>query len=239
MFIKPKISLKLSPNNTKDISNQNDYRLDVGNIFNIDRISSSDTIEGGASLAYGSDFTVFDDIKDREVFSLKLANNLRLEENKDLPKINQLGEKTSNFFGEITYSPNKYLTTKYNASSKNNITDLSYENFKAEISINNFVTTFDYLNENTSSNENSYLLNTTKYALNNRNNLIFSTRENKSSNLTEYYNLIYQYKIDCLAASIEYNKDYYNDRDVKPEENIFLKLTIIPFGETSSPNLKN
>ena len=70
------------------------------------------------------------------------------------------------------------------------------------------------------------------------NNIKFSTRENKSSNLTEYYNLIYEYKNDCLAASIEYNKDYYDDRDIKPEENIFLKLTIIPFGETSSPNLK-
>ena len=37
---------------------------------------------------------------------------------------------------------------------------------------------------------------------------------------------------------IEYNKDYYSDRDIKPEESIFLRLTIIPFGETNSPNLK-
>ena len=50
---------------------------------------------------------------------------------------------------------------------------------------------------------------------------------------------MYQYKNDCLAASIEYNKNYYEDRDIKPEENIFLKLTIIPFGEVAStPNLK-
>ena len=131
------------------------------------------------------------------------------------------------------------MTTKYNLSTKNNLTDINYESFKATISLNNFVTTFDYLNENNSSNENSYLLNTTRFALNKKNNLIFSTRENKSSNLTEYYNLIYQYKIDCLAASIEYNKDYYDDRDVKPEESIFFKLTIIPFGESSTPNLKN
>ncbi len=26
--------------------------------------------------------------------------------------------------------------------------------------------------------------------------------------------------------------------DLKPEENIFFKLTIIPFGQTSSPDLK-
>ena len=84
-----------------------------------------------------------------------------------------------------------------------------------------------------------HFTNTTKYSFDESNSIQFSTRENKSSNLTEYYNLIYSYKNDCLVASVEYNKDYYNDRDIKPEENIFLKLTIIPFGETSSPNLKN
>ena len=238
-ILKPKISLKISPENTKDLSSDNDHRIDVNNIFNLDRLSVSDTVEGGLSLAYGSDYTIFDNVKNREVFSLKLANNLRLNENKDLPQNNQLGEKTSNFFSEISYSPSRFLTTKYNLSTKNNLTDINYESFKATISLNNFVTTFDYLNENNSSNENSYLLNTTRFALNKKNNLIFSTRENKSSNLTEYYNLIYQYKIDCLAASIEYNKDYYDDRDIKPEESIFFKLTIIPFGESSTPNLKN
>ena len=238
-ILKPKISLKISPENTKDLSSDNDHRIDVNNIFNLDRLAVSDTVEGGLSLAYGSDYTIFDNVKNRDVFSLKLANNLRLNENKDLPQNNQLGEKTSNFFSEISYSPSSFLTTKYNLSTKNNLTDINYESFKATISLNNFVTTFDYLNENNSSNENSYLLNTTRFAFNKKNNLIFSTRENKSSNLTEYYNLIYQYKIDCLAASIEYNKDYYDDRDVKPEESIFFKLTIIPFGESSTPNLKN
>ena len=52
--------------------------------------------------------------------------------------------------------------------------------------------------------------------------------------ISRYYNLIYQYKNDCLAASIEYKKDYYSDRDIKPEENIFIKLTIIPFGDKST-----
>ena len=128
---------------------------------------------------------------------------------------------------------------KYNASIKNNLSDISYENFSTEISINNFVTTFDYLNENNSKSKNSYLVNKTKYSFDDSNSIMFSTRKNKTTDLTEYYNFIYQYKNDCLAASIEYNKDYYNDRDIKPEENIFFKLTIIPFGETSSPNLIN
>lgn len=45
---------------------------------------------------------------------------------------------------------------------------------------------------------------------------------------------MYQYKNDCLSASIEYNKDYYSDRDIKPEQSVFFKLTIIPFGETNN-----
>ena len=134
----------------------------------------------------------------------------------------------------MSFSPNEMITTKYNVSTKNNLTDVNYESFLAEISLNNFVTTFDYLNDNNALDNNSYLSSTVKFNLNKSNNIQFSTRENKSSNLTEYYNLIYQYKNDCLAASVEYNKNYYDDRDIKPEENIFLKLTIIPFGQTSS-----
>ena len=86
--------------------------------------------------------------------------------------------------------------------------------------------------------KNSFLSNTTSYKVNDSESFIFSTREDKTTDLTEFYKLIYQYKNDCLAASIEYSKDYYSDRDLKPEESIFLKLSIIPFGETSSSNLK-
>ena len=238
-ILKPKLALKLSPNHTKDLSKNDGKRLDVNNIYNIDRLSSNDTVEGGASLTYGNDFIIFDKNRSSELLSIKLANNLRLEENNDLPKNNQLGSKTSNFFSEIAFTPNEIFSTKYSSSLQNNLTEINYENFIAEISINKFVTTFDYLNENNSSNKNSFLTNTTKFNLDDSNSLKFSTRENKTSDLTEYYNLMYEYKNDCLAASIEYNKNYYDDRDIKPEENIFLKLTIIPFGETSSPNLKD
>ena len=104
-----------------------------------------------------------------------------------------------------------------------------------------FKTTFDYINENDSQQDKaSYLLSELNFNINENNNLYFSTRENKEKKLTEYYNMIYQYKIDCLAASIEYSKNYYDDRDIKPEENIFIKLTIMPFGQiASTPDLKN
>ena len=236
-LLKPKLALKISPNYTKDISDNKD-RIDINDIYSFNRISADDTVEGGVSLTYGNEFSILEKDNLKEIFQFKLANSIRLEENNDLPEANQLGEKTSDFFGEITYNFNDFLTTKYNASIKNNFDDITYENLVTEVSINNFVTTFDYINENNTVDKNSYLQNTTKFRFNDTNNIAFSTRRNKKTDLTEYYNLMYQYKNDCLAASVEYNKEYYNDRDINTEENIFFKLTIIPFGEASSPNLK-
>ena len=33
-------------------------------------------------------------------------------------------------------------------------------------------------------------------------------------------------------------KEYYNDEDLTPSENLFFKITILPFGGFNTPNLK-
>ena len=66
--------------------------------------------------------------------------------------------------------------------------------------------------------------------------LFYLILENRKTDLTEYYNLIYEYKNDCLVAAIEYNKDYYQDRDLKPSEEIFFKITITPFASVTTPS---
>ena len=47
--LKPKFSVKLSPNNTANIRSE-DVRLDVNNLYDFNRISANDTVEGGAHL---------------------------------------------------------------------------------------------------------------------------------------------------------------------------------------------
>ena len=79
------------------------------------------------------------------------------------------------------------------------------------------------------------LENTTKYKFNESNSLQFKTRRNKEINLTEYYDLIYEYKNDCLTAGIKYKKKYYKDNDIIPTEELFFSITIIPFA-TFSPD---
>ena len=70
--------------------------------------------------------------------------------------------------------------------------------------------------------------NKTSYKIDENNFFTFNTRRNRKLNLTEYYDLIYEYKNDCLTAGISYKKTYYEDRDLKPTENLFFSLTLFP-----------
>ena len=38
-----------------------------------------------------------------------------------------------------------------------------------------------------------------------------------------------------MVAGIEYNKEYYQDRDLKPSEQIFFSLTFTQFTTISTP----
>ena len=115
---------------------------------------------------------------------------------------------------------------------------MNYTKLETQFNGNNFITSFDFLEENNEIGSDSYLTNDVKLNLNDKNSLAFSTRRNRKIDLTEFYNLIYEYKNDCLVAAIEYNKNYYQDRELKPGEEIFFKLTITSFSSINSPNMK-
>ena len=158
--------------------------------------------------------------------------------NNDLPANSNLGKKTSDFVGIFEYNPSKNMKLNYDFSLKNNLSDKNYELYGFEFFLDNFSTKLEYVNENNTSLKNSYLASETSYKINEKNSLTFETRQNKEQSFTEFYNLIYQYQNDCLIAGIEYSKDYYNDQDLKPTENLIFKISIIPLGGINTPNLK-
>ena len=233
----PKLSLKLSTPHTKDIR-KTDRKINYNNVYDLNRLGIDESNEGGVSLTYGYEYAVKKKSNSEEKMKFGLANNLRFDDNEDLPSNSNLGDKISDFVGIFNYKPNKNFKFGYDFSLKNNLSDKNYELYGFEFYLKNLTTKFEYLNENNSSLKTSYLKNETRFDFNEQNSLIFETRENKEKSFTEFYNLIYQYKIDCLTAAVEYNKEYYNDQDLKPSENLFLKLSIIPFGGMNSPNLK-
>ena len=235
-YFTPKASFRISPNKSSNLTDL-DRRIDFNNIFSLNRVSGSDTIEGGQSLTLGSEY-ILKKKNDEEILSLNLATNFKDVNDSNLPTKSKLGNKTSDIVGKLTINPNKYINFDYDFSLDNNLETSNYNLAKSTITINNFVTSFEFLEENNELGNDSYLTNQIGYTFDKNHKLEFKTRKNKKTNLKEFYNLIYEYKNDCLVAAIEYNKDYYSDRDIKPNEELFFSLTIVPFATISSPNTK-
>ena len=89
------------------------------------------------------------------------------------------------------------------------------------MNVNNFATEFNFIKENGKTGDTIILENQTTFSIDDNNFIKFNTRRNRKIDLTEYYNLVYEYKNDCLVAGIKYNKTYYEDRDLKPQKIYF------------------
>ena len=95
---------------------------------------------------------------------------------------------------------------------------MNFNNISTTFTVNNLVTSFEFLEENKYYGETSYIKNKTEYMINDNKSLVFETSQNLKTDLSEYYKLIYQYQNDCLVASIEYDKEYYSDGELKPRK---------------------
>ena len=204
--------------------------IDYNNIYSINRIASNETLEGKNSITLGNEFKIFDKFKNQELFGLNLASTFRDEENKDLPTKSSIGNTSSNIVGEMNFNLNDSIDLNYDFLADNNLGEFNYHKIKTSFKVNNFITSFEFIEEAHEVGNESFFSNETSYELNPNKYLRFRTRKNKKTDLTEYYNLIYQYKMDCLTAGIEYKKDYYEDGDIQPKESLFFSITLMPFG---------
>jgi len=174
------------------------------------------------------------EIEDYIDFSLATVFRFNKEEN--IPLNSTINEKTSNIFGSANYKPNKNISLGYNFSLTNDLNTLEQNSISAEYLSENFSTTFNFSEEAGILGDSNVISNVTKLIdFKDYHNLSFSTRRNRKINLTEYYDIIYQYKNDCLVAEIKYRKDYYSDNDLIPKEELFFAITIVPF-YTFSPD---
>ena len=240
----PKLSFKVTPHDMKNNSTTN-RKINVDNIFSLDRLALGNTLETGESFTLGIDFTkdkinnlILDEDKLTEIeryFDFKLATVLKFSEEKNIPTISTLNKKNSNIFGQTNFYPNKNTSINYNFSLTDSLDRFESNSFGLAFEFDNFSTTFNYLEESGIMGNSNIVSNSTTYNFNEYNSLSFDTRRNREINLTEYYDLVYEYKNDCLVAEVKYRKDYYDSADIKPKEELFFSITIVPF-YTYSPD---
>ena len=225
--LSPKISLRVNPSDMKNYKNEN-RRINNDNLFNIDRLGLIDTLESGQNLTLGLDYKREKISNINKYFELKLGKVLRAKLNNDIPSNSTLDKKNSNYFDKITNNLNENINLNYELSVNHNLNKIEYSSLGTTFKKNNFVTTFNYLEEDGVVGSTNIFENVTTFNFDERNFITFRTRENKEIDLTEYYDLIYEYKNDCLIAGIKYNKTYYQDRDLEPTEDFMFSIKLVP-----------
>ena len=225
-YVEPKFSFRFNPSDMKDYSNSG-RRVDVSNIFSIDRLGLSDTFEEGKSLTVGIDYKK-ESIKDiNRYFEIKIASVFRDKVSKKVPSSSSIND-SGNLIGSVENSINENVNLTYDFSIDNNLTTIEYNALSAELKYNKFTTGLKFVEENGDIGDSNSLENTLTYEFDENNFLSFKTRRNRKINLTEFYDLIYEYKNDCLTAGIKYKKTYYQDRDLLPTEDLLFSITIFP-----------
>ena len=225
-YLTPKVLLKINPSDMKNYSTL-DRVANVNNIFNHNRLGL-DSFESGRSLTLGLDFKKENSENLNKFFEIKLASVFRDKEENFMPKKSTLNKKNSNLFGSINNNFSDFFNINYNFAINNNYNSIEYSNLSTRFNMNNFTTKFDFLKENGEMGNSNFIENNTSYRFDDQNFITFKTRRNRKLNLTEYYDLVYEYRNDCLSAGIKYNKTYYEDRDLKPSENLFFTISLIP-----------
>ncbi len=228
-YLTPKLSLRFNPSDMKDYSNSG-KTIDVGNIFSVTRLGLGDTFESGRSLTLGLDYKrenkKLNDINN--FFEMKLATVIRDKEESFIPKESTINRKTSNIFGSIKNKYSDIFELDYDFSIDNDLSTFERNSIGTTFKLNNIITTFNFTEENGIMGDTNVFNTKISYNIDDSNYIKFHTRRNRKINLTEYYDLVYEYKNDCLTAGVKYNKTYYSDGDIKPTENLLFTVTLFP-----------
>jgi LPS-assembly protein len=200
----------------------------------MNRLGLTNDFEAGRSLTFGLDYR-FDPLENNETedtknkyLDLKLATVIRDQKERDIPISSTINKKNSDLFGSINNQLFDNVNLTYDFSLDNDMKTINSNSIETKISINNFITTFNFIEQRNEIGSTHLLSNVTEYQINDSTSLKFSTRRNKKISLTEYYDLAYEYKNDCLTAALRFNKSFYQDNDLKPTEDLFFSITLIP-----------
>ena len=226
-YLTPIMAMRYSPNNTKNISDK-DVRLDYNNIFSLNRIGTNEIVEGGKSVSLGLEYEK-KDLLDNKIIGFKIANSISDKKNDNLPAKSKLNKTRSDFVGNFSYSPNDILNFDYTFSYDSNFDGSNYDSIATSINVNNFFTSFEFHSLDGELGDSEIISNTTKYNFNTENSLTFKTTKNLKNDFTEYYNLIYSYETDCLTASLDFNKKFYQDGSLVPNKSLLFTIRFIPF----------
>jgi len=228
-FLKPVAQLRLSPTNGKNISSTGS-KMDYSSIFSPNRIGRSDMVEKGKSITLGLEFEK-QNLSNEKILGLNIGNIFKDKKNEALPNKSKLDQTRSDIVGDIFYKFDDKFELNYNFSYDRDLDFSNYDAITAKFGVNKVVTTFDYITENHELGNSEILNNNTQIEFNKEHSLKFGTTKDLKDDFTQFYKLAYKYETDCLSASFEYEKKFFRDGSLVPDESLFFLIRFIPFAD--------
>ena len=223
----PKISLRTNPNEMKTYSTT-ERTINTKNIFDINRLGLFDTLEQGTSVTMGLNYKKQSIQNINKFIEMNLSGITRDVAQNKIPYSSGISQKTSNLFGSVNYNLSENINFNYDFSLDNDLNTFERNTIGGSLVFDKFSTSLNFTETNGKLGNTNILENSFKYDFNKKNSLIYNTRRNREIDLTEYYNLVYEYKNDCLVAGLKYKKSYYQDRDLKPAEDLLFTISFFP-----------
>ena len=227
----PNFMVRFAPGTMRNIRNK-DASLNYTSLYALNKTSE---IEDGLSAVLGFDFKVQEKKNNMEKISISLGQVFSNERNENIPSKSSLDQKMSDIVGKINYNFSKIGKIDYSFLLDNNLNDLNYQEISTQLNFGKMQFNLDYLEENNHVGTDHYTSSGVTLNFNDQNKLNFSTKKNFKTNSTEFYNLSYQYAIDCLTAGLVYRREFYQDSNLEPSNNLLFTVTFVPFGSVKTP----
>ena len=160
-----------------------------------------------------------------------VGNVFKDQKNQALPSKSKLDQTRSDIVGDFYYKLEDKFELNYNFSYDRDLKFSNYDAITAKLGANKLVTTFDYITENHELGNSELLKNNTEVKFSNEHSLKFDTTKDLKDDFTQFYKLAYKYETDCLSASFEYEKKFFRDGSLMPDESLYFLIRFIPFAE--------
>lgn len=187
-------------------------------------------VEEGKSLTVGLEYEKQNFLNEK-VFGFNIGNTIKDKKNKSMPSRAKLDQTRSDIVGNFYYEPNKNINLEYNFSYDRDFDFSNYDSIKAKFGSNNFITSFDYISENHEIGNTETIANQTLIKFSNEHSIQFNTSKDLKEDFTRNYRLSYEYETDCLFATFQYEKKFFRDGNLIPDESLLFLIKFIPFTE--------
>ena len=229
-LLTPKLLIRYAPGSMR--KENSGSQLTADSAFSMDRLNNADNFEKGLSATLGFDYEL---AKDDKNFKISLAQIVNQNENKKMPSVTSLDEKLSDLVGSSSLKINNNVDVKYNFSLDQNYNDLNYSEIVSVLNYNKLGLKFNYLQEKKHIGNDEYIKSNLNYETGINQKLSLENKRNLVTDSSEYYDLSYEYINDCLRAALVFRREFYNDSELEPENSLMFKITLVPFGNISSP----